>query len=96
MLSLPAACAIAILSNYEHTRSTRPSFFLSFYLCLTALLGPVITRTYRSLEANRSAAGAALPTLPVQLFMAVLENGRSRGPYYAVWRVKVGEVKMDF
>lgn len=80
MLYLLAACAIAISSHYEHTQSTRPSLLLAFYLCLAALLRPAITRTYWSLEANRSAAGAALATLLVQLFMAELESGRSRGP----------------
>lgn len=79
MLYLLAACAIAILSHYEHTRSTRPCLFFAFYLCLAALLRPAITRTYWSLESNRSAAGAALATLLVQLFMAELESVRSKG-----------------
>lgn len=38
-----------------------------------------MTRTYWSLEAHRSVAGAALAALLVQLFMAVLESGRLRG-----------------
>lgn len=75
-----AACEIAILSHYERPRSTRPSFFLAFYLCPTALLSPAIIRTYWWLEANRSAAGAALTTLLVQFSMAVLECERSKSP----------------
>lgn len=73
-LTFVAAMMLAPLSHLEHGKSSRPSFLISFYLGVTALLDIARVRTQWFLPDNRGIAAVLTASLLVKCLLLVLEE----------------------
>ena len=81
-LDFVAACVLAILSSYEHTRSVAPSVVIDFYLFFSLLFDVARLRTLfliQNIEVRSIAVVAALSTI-IKLGVLVSE-ATSKRPY---------------
>ncbi|KAF7714218.1 Uncharacterized protein PECH_000287 [Penicillium ucsense] len=78
VLSLIVACGLAVLSYYEHQRSTRPSTLLNVYLFLSILFDAVQARSLWLRNLKAPIAATFTVSLAVKLLIAVLEGQEKR------------------
>ncbi len=78
VLDVLAAVAVAVLTHFEHIKSIRPSFLISFYLASTALLDTARVRTAWLLPSNSAAATALTVSLAVKVLLVGLETTEKR------------------
>lgn len=74
VLSYVASVALIILSHLEHVRSRRPSFVISFYICITLLLRSATARTYWLLDPGGALPSITLAIVSLYLILIVLES----------------------
>lgn len=77
-LTFVSALILAPLSHLEHGKSSRPSFLISFYLGVTALLDMARVRTQWFLPNNRGIAAVLTASLLVKCLLLVLEEMRKQ------------------
>ncbi|KAI0109014.1 putative ATP-binding cassette transporter [Nemania sp. FL0031] len=74
-----AALTLAVLSHFEHVRSSRPSYLLELYLTITSLLTSATIRTYWLLgDGFHITASLSLTALLVQIVILALESCSKR------------------
>ena len=78
VLDVLAAVAVAVLMHFEHIKSIRPSFLISFYLASTALLDTARVRTAWLLPSNSAAAAALTVSLAIKVLLVGLETTEKR------------------
>ena len=78
VLDVLAAAAVALLTHFEHVKSIRPSFLISFYLAITALLDTARVRTAWLLPSNSAAAATLTVSLAVKILLVGLETTEKR------------------
>lgn len=73
-LTFVSALMLAPLSYLEHGKSSRPSFLISFYLGVTAVLDIARVRTQWFLPGNRSIAAVLTASVLVKCLLLILEE----------------------
>ncbi|KAI0407428.1 P-loop containing nucleoside triphosphate hydrolase protein [Xylaria palmicola] len=72
-LSLASGLSLALLSHLEHAKSIRPSFTITFYLVVTALLDIARARTQWLVTHADGVAGTLTASLAVKVTLLILE-----------------------
>jgi ATP-binding cassette, subfamily C (CFTR/MRP), member 1 len=72
-LSLASGLSLALLSHLEHAKSIRPSFFITLYLVVTAILDIARVRTQWLLRDAEGVAATLSASLTVKIVLLSLE-----------------------
>lgn len=73
-LQLCTNLLLAALSHWEHRNSIRPSFLISAFLFITAILDAARARTHALIEGQNSVASILTTTVVVKLLLLLIES----------------------
>lgn len=73
-LQLCTNLLLAALSHWEHRNSIRPSFLISAFLFITAILDAARARTHALIEGQNSVASILITTVVVKLLLLLVES----------------------